>query len=72
MLSAGAQNVLSGETYGVLVPYEGLVIRKLFLEAEKGQLVLRSENQSHQDQYFSYEEFAESIIGRVVWVMQEV
>lgn len=65
-------NVLSGETYGVLVPYEGLVIRKLFLESEKGQLLLRSENQSHPDQSFSYEEFVERIIGRVVWVMQEM
>jgi phage repressor protein C with HTH and peptisase S24 domain len=65
-------NVLSGEIYGIQVPYEGLIIRRVFLEPEQGRLILRSENERHGDQVFSYEDYAEKIVGRVIWVMQEV
>jgi phage repressor protein C with HTH and peptisase S24 domain len=64
--------ILSGEIYGIQVPYEGLVIKRIFLEPEQGRLVLRSENERHSDQEFQYEEYADKIIGRVIWVMQEV
>lgn len=65
-------NILSGEIYGIQVPYEGLIIKRVFLEPEQGRLVLRSENERHADQVFSYEDYADKIIGRVIWVMQEV
>lgn len=65
-------NVLSGEIYGIQVPYEGLIIRRVFLEPEQGRLVLRAENERHGDQTFSYEDYSDKIVGRVIWVMQEV
>lgn len=64
-------SVLSGEVYGVLLPIEGLVIRRVFLEAEKNRFVLRAENQGHTDQHFTFEEYKEKIIGRMVWMIQE-
>ncbi|WP_461209271.1 LexA family transcriptional regulator [Desulfocurvus sp. DL9XJH121] len=64
--------VLSGEVYGVLVPFEGLVVRRVFLEADKTRFVLRAENQDHADQYFTFEEYKDRVIGRVVWMMQDL
>lgn len=64
--------VLSGEVYGVLLPFEGLVVRRVYLEADKTRFVLRAENESHTDQYFSFEEYKDRIVGRVVWMMQDM
>ncbi len=64
--------VLSGEIYGVLLPYEGLVIRRIFLEADKTRFTLRAENNQHADQHFSFAEYKNIIIGRSIWMMQEL
>lgn len=64
--------VLSGEIYGVLLPFEGLVVRRVFLEADKTRFVLRAENEGHADQYFTFEEYKDRVIGRVVWMMQDL
>lgn len=64
-------SVLSGEIYGVLLPFEGLVIRRVFLEAENNRFVLRAENPGHADQHFTFEEYKDKIIGRAVWMIQE-
>lgn len=64
-------NVLSGEVYGVLLPFEGLVIRRVFLEAENNRFVLRAENPGHTDQHFTFEEYKDKVIGRMVWMIQE-
>jgi phage repressor protein C with HTH and peptisase S24 domain len=66
------KSILSGEIYGIQVPYEGLVIRRVFMEPDQGQLILRAENSSHADQQFPYDEYSDKIIGRVIWIMQEV
>ena len=63
--------VLSGEVYGVLLPFEGLVIRRVYLEADKTRFVLRAENETHVDQYFTFEEYKDRIVGRAVWMVQE-
>jgi len=65
-------SVLSGEVYGVLLPFEGLVVRRVFLEAEKNRFVLRAENSGHTDQHFGFEEYRDKIVGRVVWMIQEI
>ncbi|BBD08881.1 LexA family transcriptional regulator [Desulfovibrio ferrophilus] len=64
--------VLSGEIYGVLLPFEGLVVRRVFLEADKTRFVLRAENEGHADQHFTFDEYKDRILGRMVWMMQEV
>lgn len=64
--------VLSGEIYGVLLPFEGLVIRRVYLEAEKNRFVLRAQNEGHADQHFSFEEYGDKVVGRMVWMMQEM
>ncbi|MDY6851161.1 MAG: S24 family peptidase [Thermodesulfobacteriota bacterium] len=71
-LDRDQKSVLSGEIYGVHVPYEGLVICRVYFESEKGRVLLRSENMSHPDRYFSFDEYADKIVGRVIWVVQEL
>lgn len=63
--------VRSGELYAVQMPYEGLSLKRIFLDTEKGRYLLRSENPAHAEQAFSVEEFTDKIVGRVIWVVQE-
>lgn len=69
-LDRDQQSVLSGEIYGIQVPFEGLVIRRLFLDG--GTLTAKAESADIADQTFNYEECADKIIGRVVWAIQEL
>lgn len=63
--------ITSGEVYGVLVPYEGLVIRRVYFDAQQNLLVLKSENPNHVDQQLSIDEYGEKVVGRMIWSMQE-
>ncbi len=65
-------SVLSGEIYGILVPLEGLVIRRVFLEGDNSRIVLKAENSTIPDQSCSISEFKNRVIGRVIWMMQEM
>ncbi len=69
-LDTNQKNVLSGEIYGVFVPYEGISLKRLFLDAANNRFIMRSENQSHPEQSLPVEKRAEAIIGRVAWVLQ--
>ncbi len=69
-LDREGNSVLSGELYGIQVPYEGLIIRRLFLDA--GTLVAKAENADIADQSFPYDEYADKIVGRVAWAIQEL
>ena len=69
-LDRDQHSVLSGELYGIQVPYEGLVIRRLFLDGDN--LVVKAESPEVKDLTFSYGECAEKIVGRVGWAIQEL
>ncbi|NJB68470.1 hypothetical protein GGQ74_002143 [Desulfobaculum xiamenense] len=70
-LDRDQKGVTSGEIYGVLVPYEGLVIRRVYFDAQQGGFILKAENPSHADQRLSIEEYGSKVVGRMVWMMQE-
>lgn len=70
-LDRDQKGVTSGEIYGVLVPYEGLVIRRIYFDAQQNQFVLKAENQNHTDQFLSIEDYGNKVVGRMVWTMQE-
>lgn len=63
-------NIVSGEIYGVHVPYEGISLKRIFLDAENSRFILRSENQVHPEQYLPVDKHLESVAGRVKWVLQ--
>ena len=66
------RRVTSGELYGVRLPYEGLVLKRAFIDTQKGILVLRSENAAHPELFLPLEDYESSIVGRVSWVFQKM
>lgn len=71
-LDADQKNIMSGELYGVYIPFEGLGIRRVFLDEEKGRFVLKSGNPEHPEQYLPVDKREERVVGRVSWVMQQL
>lgn len=66
------RRVLSGELYGVRLPYEGVVIRRVYINTQAGTLTLRSENQALPEVSLPLNEHEGSIVGRVSWVLQRL
>ena len=71
-LDTTQRHVASGELFGVRLPYEGLVIKRTFMDTQSGRLILRSENPAHPEIFLPVEGHEEHIVGRVAWVMQRV
>ena len=69
-MDSAQKNIVSGELYGVNVPFEGIALKRIFLDAENDRFILRSENPAHPEQYLPVEKRNEAIIGRVIWVLQ--
>lgn len=65
------KNIVSGEIYAIHVPFEGISLKRVFLDGDAQRLVLRAENPLHPDQFIPLEKHAERIIGSITWVMQE-
>jgi len=64
--------IRSGAVYALDMPMEGLVIKRIIHDTENARLVLRSENPNFTDQTIPSEGAADRIVGRVVWVIQEI
>ncbi|WP_415993013.1 S24 family peptidase [Desulfovibrio piger] len=66
---------VSGEVYAVRLPYEGLSIKRVIVDAANGEYIIRSDNpdkEKYPDRRLSITEYADIILGRVVWVWQAV
>lgn len=66
------KNIVSGELYGVFMPFEGVAIKRVFLDAANARFILRTENPTHPEQYLPIDQHADRIFGRVVWVLQRI
>ncbi|WP_027178354.1 LexA family transcriptional regulator [Maridesulfovibrio bastinii] len=66
------KRLMAGDVYAVHVPHQGVVIRRVFFDPEKSRFILRPENDQHPELFVSVEEQSKVVIGRVVWVMQEL
>ena len=64
--------LVQGKVYGVCLPYEGIVLKRVFLDHQKNSLILRSDNPDHPPITLPIEDREGLIIGRVIWVMQDV
>jgi len=71
-LDTEQKRILPGEVYGVYVPHEGLVLKRIFFDAEGGRFVLKSENPSHPEQFLATDTKERQLVGRVIWVLQEL
>ena len=66
---------VAGEVYAVRLPYEGLSIKRVIVDAASGEYIIRSDNpdkEKYPDRRLSITEYADIILGRVVWVWQAV
>ena len=66
---------VSGEVYAVRLPYEGLSIKRVIVDAASGEYVIRSDNpdkEKYPDRRLSITEYTDIILGRVVWVWQQI
>ena len=66
------RHVASGEVYGVRLPYEGLVLKRAYVDTQNARLVLRSENSAHPEVSLPLDGHDAHIVGRVVWVLQRM
>lgn len=69
-LDTDQRELVTGEKYGVRVPYEGLTVKRLFIDPKAKELVLRSINPEHPEMRVPLDERDGLIVGRAVWVMQ--
>lgn len=69
-LDTNVKHATSGEYFGILIPYEGLVVKKVFVDAQAGVLRLKSENPEHPEISLPLENCEESIVGKVSWALQ--
>ncbi len=70
-IDTARKHVASGELYGVRMPYEGMVLKRAFVDAQGEKLILRSENTSHPEMLIPLEDYEQHVLGRVAWVMQK-
>lgn len=66
---------ISGEVYAVRLPYEGLSIKRVIVDAAAGEYIIRSDNpdkEKYPDRRLPITEYDGIILGRVVWVWQMV
>lgn len=71
-IDTGQRHVASGEVYGVRLPYEGLVLKRAYVDTQNARLVLRSENSAHPEVSLPLDGHDAHIVGRVVWVLQRM
>lgn len=71
-IDSANRRVTSGELYGVRLPYEGMVLKRAFVDAQSNKLILRSENTSLPEVHLPLEDHEQQIMGRVTWVMQRL
>ncbi len=71
-IDTAQRHVASGELYGVHLPYEGLVLKRAYVDTQNSKLILRSENPAHPEMSLPLEEHENSIMGRVSWVLQRL
>jgi transcriptional regulator with XRE-family HTH domain len=65
------RNVVSGEVYGIWLPYEGAVIRRVYINFDT--VTLQPDNSQFKPQTISVEKIEADtfLLGRVKWVIQE-
>lgn len=70
-LDRSDKRVRSGAIYGVMIPLEGLVVKRAVVDQEKRMVVLTDARAKQPPYRLTPEEFRMRVVGRVVWVFQE-
>jgi len=71
-IDKGVNRLTSGEIYGVVLPVEGLVVRRVYIDGQNKVYILRPEDEMCPDQELPMNENETQVLGRAVWVMQNL
>ena len=71
-IDTNATQPVSGEYFALLMPYEGVVLKKVFISAQSGTLLLRSDNPEYPETSLALTDYKEYMVGKVAWVMQKL
>lgn len=71
-LDTDQRMLVAGEKFGVRIPYEGLTVKRVFIDPKTHELVLRSINPEHPEMRVPLGDHDGLIVGRAVWVMQRL
>lgn len=66
------KRVAAGELYAMRLPYEGLTVKRVFIDAQNKGLLLRSEDPAHPELKLPFKDHEKSVVGRVNWVLQKL
>lgn len=64
------KRVSSGELYALRLPYEGLTVKRVFVDAQNEGLLLRSEDPAHPELKLPFKGHEKKVVGRVGWMLQ--
>lgn len=71
-VAAGDRQPLSGDIFVLRDAHEGLLVRRLFLDGDARRYLLRSDAPGYPESGAPAEEMPARILGRVVWVLQDL
>lgn len=71
-IDTAQKDYVAGERYGLRVPYEGLTIKRLFVDYEADVFRLCSVNPEHPEIRLPIEDRDDLIVGKAVWVLQSL
>ena len=63
---------VSGRTYALFAPLEGVVVRQVFLDGPQQGYVLRAQSPDYPETFLDAALLQRRVLGRVVWTFQEV
>ena len=61
---------VSGELYAMRMLYEGVALKRLYLDIDKGGFILRADSQGYPENFLTAAQCRERLLGKVVWVLQ--
>lgn len=70
-IDTGSKHLSSGELFAIAFQYEGIILRRLFLEKGGDSFLLRAENDIYPDIRINADS-KHYILGRVSWVIQNL
>ncbi len=71
-LDTTQKRLVSGELFGIVLPYEGICIKRVFIDTQNNRVILRSENPEHPEITLPLNDHSKHIIGRAIWIMQKI
>lgn len=69
-IDTNAVHPVSGEIFAVLMPYEGVTLKRIFFDGVQVRFLLRVENPAYPEQVLTPEECKKRLFGRLNWILQ--